>query len=805
MRKNGLKIVALLLSAVFVFAVFPSLRSNAYDLTYNFESSAGLLTITGMGEITKDGINDAVGNNTLRNVCIDVANGSIGHDAFEGKNQIKTVTISKGITSIGAGAFVNCNAINSITIPDSVTSIGNFVFTGCNHLTSIEIPNSVNSIGICAFMGCIGLTSITIPNSVTSISDNAFYKCTGLNSITIPDSVTSIGKGAFSGCTNLTSIKIPSGVTSIGESAFSDCTNLTSITIPSGVTSIGNGAFTGCTNLTSITIPSGVTSIGESAFAGCTNLTSIKIPSGVTSIGNGAFTGCDGLTSVVIDRDLYDKYYDDVFMYFPDDATFSFYFYVTYTTIGNGSISGNYQPFGKEKLTVEPYDNYFIDEIIFDYDGNNETILEPDENGDYYMPYLGDTVTDRNVEVRACFKPVQKTVVFYDEDGTTVLQSGPCNYGSAPVYSGDLPTKAEDQQYTYAFAGWTDGTATYDPTATLPAVTGDVNYTAVYESTTKKYTVTFVDGNGKEIQSSDFEYGNIPSYMGDTPTKDDDQQYTYVFAGWTDGTATYDTIATLPAVTGNVNYTAIYESTTKKYTVKFVDDNGNVLQSSEVEYGKSPSFNGTLPTKADTDQYTYKFAEWSDGKLTYFPEETLPAVTGPVTYTAVFDATKIEQQKAVDPVVEPDIRPAADTAVQKPGVYYLNSLTGDGVTTDVVATIKRTEDDVHCVEYFGNAEVDGTPMTVGEQILVGSGSTIITIKKEFLATLGEGTHTLKVLFTDGGSITIEFTVKAAANNGASVPSTGETIGMTTVLGACLILGACGVVVAFAMKKRKDET
>ena len=59
--------------------------------------------------------------------------------------------------------------------------------------------------------------------------------------------------------------------------------------------------------------------------------------------------------------------------------------------------------------------------------------------------------------------------------------------------------------------------------------------------------------------------------------------------------------------------------------------------------------------------------------------------------------------------------------------------------------------------------------------------------------------------TDGGSITIEFTVKAATNNGASVPATGETIGMTTVLGACLILGAGGVVVAFAMKKRKDET
>ena len=419
-------------------------------------------------------------------------------------------------------------------------------------------------------------------------------------------------------------------------------------------------------------------------------------------------------------------------MYFPDDATFSFYFYVTYTTIGNGSISGNYQPFGKEKLTVEPYDNNFIDEIIFDYDGNNETILEPDENGDYYMPYLGDTVTDRNVEVRACFKPVQKTVVFYDEDGTTVLQSGSCDYGTAPEFSKSTPTKPADAQYTYTFAGWTDGTNEYKPTDALPVVTADASYTAVYSSTTNEYTVKFIDDSGKELQSSSIKYDQVPSYAGDTPAK------------------------------------------------------------------------------AETDKYTYTFEGWTDGTQIYGPSDELPPVTGNVIYNAVFIATEKDvpdpEVAPVKPVVDPDIKPVTtEVEVQKPGVYYLNSLTGDGVTTDVVATIKRTEDDVHCVEYFGNAEVDGTPMTVGEQILVGSGSTIITIKKEFLATIGEGTHTLKVLFTDGGSITIEFTVKAAANNGASVPSTGETIGMTTVLGACLILGAGGVVVAFAMKKRKDET
>ena len=72
-------------------------------------------------------------------------------------------------------------------------------------LTEVVIPatykgKAVTSIGDSAFCWCTGLTSITIPNSVTSIGNSAFENCTGLTSITISDSVTSIGEGAFWGC-----------------------------------------------------------------------------------------------------------------------------------------------------------------------------------------------------------------------------------------------------------------------------------------------------------------------------------------------------------------------------------------------------------------------------------------------------------------------------------------------------------------------------------------------------------------------------------------------------------------------------
>ena len=217
--------------------------------------------------------------------------------------------------------------------------------------------------------------------------------------------------------------------------------------------------------------------------------------------------------------------------------------------------------------------------------------------------------------------PATYTVTW--KNGDTVLETDTgVAEGATPTYDGTTPEKAEDENYTYTFSGWTDGSNTYAADA-LPAVSGDVTYTAVYNSTVNEYTVTWKNDDGSVIDTTTVAYGEVPTL--DDPTKDADAQYTYTFAGWSDGSNTYAADA-LPAVSGDVTYTAVYNSTVNEYTVTWKNDDGSVIDTTTVAYGEVPTH--ADPTKDADDIASYKFIGWD--------KEIVP-VTGDAEYTAVFD------------------------------------------------------------------------------------------------------------------------------------------------------------------------
>ncbi len=67
------------------------------------------------------------------------------------------------------------------------------------------------------------------------------------------------------------------------------------------------------------------------------------------------------------------------------------------------------------------------------------------------------------------------TITWYDEDGTTVLSTMRYIQGTVePSFAGEVPTKAEDDDYTYSFSGWenvtrTDSVIAYRATYTATA------------------------------------------------------------------------------------------------------------------------------------------------------------------------------------------------------------------------------------------------------------------------------------------------------------------------------------------------
>jgi len=223
-------------------------------------------------------------------------------------------------------------------------------------------------------------------------------------------------------------------------------------------------------------------------------------------------------------------------------------------------------------------------------------------------------INGASVTYTAVFSTTPKhTVSFYDEDGETLLLSLHVPEGAAPVYTGDLPAKPEDEGGVYTFLGWVmyegDGYCYQHGSVPLPAVgSEDVTYIAVY-STVLKRTVVFKDWDGTVLQALRVPEGTSPVYTGDTPVKAEDDYAVYTFDGWTDGAHTYYSYQTLPAVgTEDVTYTPVYYPTLK-FTVVFKDWDGTVLDTQVVLWGEEPVL-PPEPTRPSDAQYDYSFWQW---------------------------------------------------------------------------------------------------------------------------------------------------------------------------------------------------
>ena len=222
------------------------------------------------------------------------------------------------------------------------------------------------------------------------------------------------------------------------------------------------------------------------------------------------------------------------------------------------------------------------------------------------------TSVDASATYRAFFAINQYTITFKNWNDT-VLQTATYNHGEA--VTAPVATKTADAQYTYTFSGWT-------PNVSYTA-TGEATYTAQFTETLNKYTVTFKNWDGTELQSSEWVYGQPPTYNGASdPTRPADAENTYTFIGWD---------ATIVPVTGDAIYTAVYSNMTNSYTITVnAGEGGSVTGGGLFTYGTSVTI-----TAAPNE--CYEFVKWSDNDTN---QSRTFSVSGDMNVTAEFRKIK---------------------------------------------------------------------------------------------------------------------------------------------------------------------
>lgn len=260
--------------------------------------------------------------------------------------------------------------------------------------------------------------------------------------------------------------------------------------------------------------------------------------------------------------------------------TYDKYFNVTFRDESGALLSApQYVRYGRDAVVLPSAENIVKQQDVqytYAFDGwtDDDGTFISDED---FAAIAGGMKVNRDYELTAHFaKTLRKyTVIFYDDDRTTVLSEQQVDYGTSAIQP-EAPTKEQTVQWVYTFKGW-DSEAWKN-------ITGDTVVYATYSQSLRKYDVTFVYGNVDDPSSGDYrtrtiqvEYGKIPTVPeGIDTTRPSTAKYDYTFKDWNG----------LLAVSGDMTVTADYVATIRNYKVTFYNMTTGVFEGeNEMPYG----------------------------------------------------------------------------------------------------------------------------------------------------------------------------------------------------------------------------
>lgn len=333
------------------------------NLTWQFDSSSGTLTISGNGEMydySNINLPWKQYSGKIESVVFGEGVTGISNYAFAWHTKLSEVCFSSTLQTIYESSFYNCSSLENITVPEESKYFASddagvlynkdkselYLYPLGSENESFTLPSSVSSITDRAFVNAKNLKSFSvavgsknytakdgvlfsanmdtlvsypyarqdnsyiIPSGTEEIAGFAFENCPNLTNVSFPDSLKTIGKLAFAGSA-ITSADLPENVTDIKHQAFDWCHGLISAVLPTELYEIPSEMFDSCTSLKEIELPKYAGIIGGYSFSNCTSLEKVIIYNDVKIIEEGAFEGCDKLTIYGYEDSVAQKYAAD--------------------------------------------------------------------------------------------------------------------------------------------------------------------------------------------------------------------------------------------------------------------------------------------------------------------------------------------------------------------------------------------------------------------------------------------------------------------------------------------------------------
>lgn len=289
--------------------------------------------------------------------------------------------------------------------------------------------------------------------------------------------------------------------------------------------------------------------------------------------------------------------------------------------------------------------------------------------------------------------------------------------------------------------------------------------TITWDYTVPTYTATFKNWDGTVLQSVSVTSGSTPSYSGATPTKAEDNQYTYSFSGWD---------PPLGAITADTTYTAQFTPVLREYKVTVICSESVSGETCNATGGGTYHFGDTVTLRAiDIPQY-HKFNSWG----IHTDSSSYNGYTNPFTFTVSGSTTVYCVIEHTGYTIKANILPNSDAGVVESGLVDDGLWFKGGVISDEgwnVPYERRIKAAINAVPNKGYKFVkwsDGDTSNPRKIMPTGNATYTAVFEKELINKIQIGTTYVTGIYLNTSTKKITFVIPNAVS---ITPSGADTL------------------------------